>query len=97
MPAPRSTFVTDLRYASKLSRFRYTSSSYKRFMPKLAIHPDEIPNYTLEESARYLRVAYSKVGYWVIGDDIQSKAHSAFIQESSRVLCLGKPTEHSWG
>jgi uncharacterized protein (DUF433 family) len=44
--------------------FRYTFVS----MPKLKFSPLEIPNYTVEEAARYLIVPVSTVRYWSIGE-----------------------------
>ena len=44
--------------------FRYTSAS----MPRLKFNPLEIPNYTVEEAARYLIVPISTVRYWSIGE-----------------------------
>jgi len=38
-------------------------------MRKPYLNADEIPNYTIEESARYLHVDYDKISYWVIGGD----------------------------
>jgi uncharacterized protein (DUF433 family) len=43
--------------------FRYTFAA----MPKLKFNPLEIPNYTVEESARYLIVPVSTIKYWSIG------------------------------
>jgi uncharacterized protein (DUF433 family) len=68
MPAPRSIFVTPLSGYSKLASLRYTAAAHRSHMPKLKINPDEIPNYTIEESARYLHVYYEKISYWAIGD-----------------------------
>jgi uncharacterized protein (DUF433 family) len=68
MPTPRSVFVTPLRCRSQGRDFRYTSAAHQRLMGKPQIVPDEIPNYTIEESARYLHVDYDKISYWVIGD-----------------------------
>jgi len=69
MPARRPTFVTNFRDTSKTSDFRYTSAAHQMLMRRPHLNPDEIPNYTMEESARYLHVAYSKISYWVIGDE----------------------------
>jgi len=44
--------------------FRYTFSA----MPKAKFNPLEIPNYTVEEAARYLIVPVSTVRYWTIGE-----------------------------
>jgi uncharacterized protein (DUF433 family) len=44
--------------------FRYTFSS----MPKVGFNPLEIPNYTVDEAARYLLVPVSTVRYWTIGE-----------------------------
>jgi uncharacterized protein (DUF433 family) len=44
--------------------FRYTFAS----MPKSSFNPWEIPNYTIEEAARYLLVPVSTVRYWAIGE-----------------------------
>jgi len=68
MPTPRSSFVTPLRCYSATRDFRYTSAAHQRLMRKPQINPDEIPNYTMEESARYLHVYYEKISYWAIGD-----------------------------
>jgi uncharacterized protein (DUF433 family) len=37
-------------------------------MPKVGFNPLEIPNYTVEEGARYLLVPVSTVRYWTIGE-----------------------------
>lgn len=68
MPAPRSVFVTPLPCRTPSRDFRYTSAAHQRLMRKPQINPDEIPNYTIEESARYLHVDYEKISYWVVGD-----------------------------
>ncbi len=47
-----------------LPRFLYTSASVTR----RKYNPWEIPNYTLEESARYLHVPENTLRYWVIGE-----------------------------
>lgn len=44
--------------------FRYTFAT----MPNLELNPLEIPNYTVEEAARYLIVPASTVRYWTIGE-----------------------------
>jgi uncharacterized protein (DUF433 family) len=44
--------------------FRYTYAA----MPKVKFNPLEIPNYTVEEAARYLIVPVSTVRYWSIGE-----------------------------
>jgi len=44
--------------------FRYTSAA----MPRTKFDPLEIPNYTIEEAARYLLVPVSTVRYWTIGE-----------------------------
>lgn len=54
----RSPITSDVR------GFRYTFEA----MPKLNFNPLEIPNYTLEEAARYLLVPASTVRYWAIGE-----------------------------
>jgi uncharacterized protein (DUF433 family) len=69
MPARRSIFVTTRLGHCGFPRFRYTSAAHQKRMRRPQIHPDEIPNYTIEESARYLHVEYAKVAYWVLGDD----------------------------
>ena len=38
-------------------------------MRRPQINPHEIPNYTIEEAARYLHVDYEKIHYWVMGDE----------------------------
>jgi len=43
--------------------FRYTFAA----MPKVNFNPLEIPNYTVEEAARYLIIPVSTVKYWSIG------------------------------
>jgi uncharacterized protein (DUF433 family) len=69
MPGPRSIFVTPLSCRTPSRDFRYTSAAHQRLMRKPQINPDEIPNYTIEESARYLHVDYEKIYYWVIGGE----------------------------
>ena len=69
MPALRSNFVTPLQCVSTRADFRYTSAAHQRLMRRPQLNPDEIPNYTIEESARYLHVDYEKVYYWVIGGE----------------------------
>lgn len=44
--------------------FRYTFAT----MPKVKFNPLEIPNYTVEEAARYLIVPVNTVRYWTIGE-----------------------------
>jgi uncharacterized protein (DUF433 family) len=44
--------------------FRYTFAA----MPRVNFNPLEIPNYTVEEAARYLIVPISTVRYWSIGE-----------------------------
>src|SRR5271157_6002868 len=44
--------------------FRYTFAA----MPRAKFNPLEIPNYTVEEAARYLIVPVSTVRYWSIGE-----------------------------
>ena len=49
---------------AQVSGFRYTFSTMA--LPKF--NPLEIPNYTMEEAARYLIVPPSTVRYWTIGE-----------------------------
>lgn len=44
--------------------FRYTFSA----MSGAKLNPLEIPNYTIEEAARYLLVPESTIRYWIIGE-----------------------------
>jgi uncharacterized protein (DUF433 family) len=67
MPANCSDFVTDFRTRSKRGDFLYTSAAHQRSMRRPQINPYEIPNYTIEESARYLHVHHQTITYWVIG------------------------------
>lgn len=67
MPTHRSVFVTIPLGHCKSSSFRYTPAAHQTRMRKSYISADEIPNYTIEESARYLHVDYEKISYWVIG------------------------------
>ncbi len=69
MPAPCSVFVTTRKNHCQTQDFRYTSAAHQRLMKRPQLKPDEIPNYTIEESARYLHVDYEKISYWVIGAD----------------------------
>lgn len=69
MPTPRSTSVTTRFGHCQTIGFRYTSAARRNAMRKPQFNPDEIPNYTIEEAARYLHVDYEKISYWVIGDD----------------------------
>jgi uncharacterized protein (DUF433 family) len=78
MPAPRSIFVTPLQCRTRARDFRYTSAAHQRLMRKPQIIPDEIPNYTIEESARYLHVDYEKISYWVIGDPNHAPLSTVF-------------------
>src|ERR1035441_1022641 len=66
MPVPRSVFVTPRSGHCQTSSFRYTSAALMR---KLQIDPYEIPNYSIEESARYLHVHQQKIMYWVFGTE----------------------------
>ena len=43
--------------------FRYTFPA----MPKATVDPLEIPNYTVEEAARYLLVPVNTIRYWTLG------------------------------
>jgi uncharacterized protein (DUF433 family) len=54
--------------------FRYTFAS----MAKAKFNPLEIPNYTVEESARYLLVPISTVRYWTIGESGAAPLTSIF-------------------
>src|SRR6266851_1413714 len=48
---------------------RSTSTLYSsRSVAKKSANPLEVPNYTIEESARYLHVPLSTMHYWVIGE-----------------------------
>jgi len=47
-------------------------------MRRPQIKPDEIPNYTIEESARYLHVSYEKISYWVIGNPAVAPLSTVF-------------------
>ena len=69
MRVPRSVFVTPLLGHCENPQPRYTSVTHQNAMRKTNINPDEIPNYTIEEAARYLHVDYEKISYWVIGGD----------------------------
>jgi uncharacterized protein (DUF433 family) len=69
MPARCSTFVTNLRAASKSRNLRYTSASHRMPMKKAHLNPYEVPNYTIEESARYLHADPQKVSYWIFGNE----------------------------
>jgi uncharacterized protein (DUF433 family) len=48
----------------KQEGFRYNFAA----MPRATFNPLEIPNYTVEEAARYLLVPESTVRYWTIGE-----------------------------
>jgi uncharacterized protein (DUF433 family) len=49
---------------SETERFRYTFAA----MQKVKFNPLEIPNYTVEEAARYLIVPINTIRYWTIGE-----------------------------
>jgi uncharacterized protein (DUF433 family) len=51
------------------------------------LNPDEIPNYTIEESARYLHVLPEKIAYWVIGTSNAAPLSSIFSRRPS-LLCF---------
>ena len=55
---PRNFLKTDI------DGFRYTFAT----MPRAKFNPLEIPNYTVDEAARYLIVPVSTVRYWTIGE-----------------------------
>ncbi|HET9406795.1 MAG TPA: DUF433 domain-containing protein [Candidatus Sulfotelmatobacter sp.] len=78
MPATRSDFVTKLQFPFHKRNFRYTSAAHQSVMPRPQINPDEIPNYTIEESARYLHVDYEKIRYWVVGDERAAPLSTVF-------------------
>ena len=44
------------------------NSKRTRHVKNRRINPLEIPNYTIEESARYLHVSQNTLWYWVVGD-----------------------------
>ncbi|HSE50434.1 MAG TPA: DUF433 domain-containing protein [Terriglobales bacterium] len=48
---------------------RYTLASRADSMRPRQPNPLEVPNYTIEEAARYLHILPSKLRYWVIGDE----------------------------
>jgi uncharacterized protein (DUF433 family) len=74
----RSVFVTRRINSGEHSNFRYTSAAHEKLMKRPQINPYEIPNYTIEESARYLHVDYNKINYWVIGDDNAAPLSTVF-------------------
>lgn len=47
-------------------------------MGKARINSEETPNYTIEESARYLHVSPDTISYWVIGSERTVALSSAF-------------------
>lgn len=61
----RSVSGTDFRSYAHRPNVRYTSQLR---MPKQVPNPLEVPNYTLEEAARYLHVNLRTMHYWVIGN-----------------------------
>src|SRR4051794_29187587 len=69
MPANRSSVVTARSGHCGNPHFRYTSAAHQKAMRRPQVNPHEIPNYTIEESARYLHVPYEKVNYWVVGGE----------------------------
>jgi uncharacterized protein (DUF433 family) len=81
MPAQRSVFVTRPLDHCKGTSFRYTSAAHQRLMKRPQINPHEIPNYTIEESARYLHVDYEKISYWVIGDENVAPLSTVFTRK----------------
>lgn len=66
-------------------RFRYTLTSRRGYMRPKTPNPLEVPNYTIEESARYLHVPLSTMHYWVIGEEYSAPLTTIF---SRRPLLL---------
>jgi uncharacterized protein (DUF433 family) len=86
MPAKRSVFVTTQPGHSQSSRFRYTSA-HRGLMKRPQINPYEVPNYTIEESARYLHVHEEKIAYWVIGTEDAAPLSTTF-SRCPTLLCF---------
>jgi len=87
MPAQRSIFVTPLPCRTHGRDFRYTSAAHRRPMKRPQINPYEVPNYTIEESARYLHVREEKISYWVSGTDNAAPLSTIFTRRPT-LLCF---------
>lgn len=70
MPARGSILITARSGHCYLSHIGYSAAANRSPMKKQQIDPYEIPNYTIEESSRYLHVLPEKIAYWVVGNSI---------------------------
>lgn len=68
MPICGHISATYLRTTSNFSDFRYTPETRRTAVRRHILNPWEAPNYTLEESARWLHVPLRTMHYWVIGE-----------------------------
>lgn len=68
MPTYSSNSATYLGNSPNLSNFRYTPPSHRMVRRRHNADIWEIPNYTIQESARWLHVPLATMHYWVIGE-----------------------------
>jgi len=67
MPAQRSSFGIYLGNPSQLAAFRYTPPAHRMSLRRHQPDVWEVPNYTIEEAARWLHVPLATLHYWIIG------------------------------
>jgi uncharacterized protein (DUF433 family) len=68
MPVRISVFTAGPAAPARLSKFRYTPPPDRMSVKNRDVNTLEVPNYTLEEAARWLHVNPATMRYWVIGE-----------------------------